>query len=122
MAKLSNIFPFYIRILINNIFFDVGGSADSYICLPGGKPIIRTNDFYMRGGVSLGTYCSNAPYISLNPRFANAGDSTGAGADYHLQTISPIRILGVILPRVLNDYDGKRRPTARGFSIGAFQS
>jgi len=107
--------------VINNIFFDVGGGADSYICLPEGNPIIRTNDFYMRAGVSPGTYCSNAPYISLNPRFANAGDSTGAGADYHLQTISPIRNLGVMLPRVLNDYDGKPRPIGTGFSIGAFQ-
>src|SRR5277367_3592611 len=36
--------------VINNIFFDVGEGGDSYMCLPGGSPVIEANDFYMRGG------------------------------------------------------------------------
>lgn len=106
--------------VINNIFFDVGAGGDSYMCLPGGSPIIEANDFYMRGGTSLGTYCSNAPYISLNPMFVNAGDSTGSGADYHLQSSSPVIDNGVTLTQVPVDYDGTSRPIG-GYSIGAFQ-
>jgi hypothetical protein len=74
----------------------------------------------MRGGTSLGTYCSNAPFISLNPMFVNSGDSTGVGADYHLQSSSPISDNGVTLTQVPVDYDGTARPTG-GYSIGAFQ-
>jgi len=105
----------------NNIFFDVGAGGDSYMCLPGGSPLILSNDFHMRAGVTPGTYCSNAPYISVNPLFVNAGDSTGAGADYHLQAASPIKNDGVAIPQVANDYDGKARPIGAGYSIGAFQ-
>jgi len=105
----------------NNIFFDVGTGGDSYMCLPGGSPLILSNDFHMRAGVTPGTYCSNAPYISVNPLFVNAGDSTGAGADYHLQAASPIKNDGVAIPQVANDYDGKARPIGAGYSIGAFQ-
>ncbi len=107
--------------IINNIFFDVGGGGDSYACIPGANPIIEGNEFYMRGGVSPGNFCSNAPYISVNPTFVNAGDSTGVGADYHLQAESPIKESGLILPEVSNDYDGKPRPIGRGYSIGAFE-
>lgn len=105
----------------NNIFFDVGAGGDSYICINGGSPLIQSNDFYLRGGVTPGTYCSNAPYISVNPLFVNAGDSTGAAADYHLQAGSPIKDNGVTLPQVANDYDGKARPIGAGYSIGAFE-
>jgi hypothetical protein len=75
----------------------------------------------MRAGVTPGTYCSNAPYLSVNPLFVNAGDSTGGGADYHLQAGSPIKDNGVTLPQVINDYDGKARPIGAGYSIGAFE-
>lgn len=105
----------------NNIFFDVGAGGDSYMCLPGGSPVIEANDFYMRDGGRLGNYCSKAPYISLNPTFVNAGDSTGAGADYHLQSGSPIKDNGVTLSQVPADYDGTARPLGAGYSIGAFQ-
>jgi len=107
--------------VINNIFFDVGAGGDSYMCLPGGSPVIRANDFYLRGGGSPGNYCSNAPYISLNPTFVNPGDSTGAGADYHLQSGSPLKDNGVTLSQVSVDYDGASRPTGNGYSIGAFE-
>jgi len=107
--------------VINNIFFDVGAGGDSYMCLPGGSPVIQANDFYMRGGGSLGNYCSNAPYISFNPTFVNAGDSTGSGADYHLQSGSPIKDNGVTLSQVPVDYDGTPRPLGAGYSIGAFE-
>jgi hypothetical protein len=105
----------------NNIFFDVGGGGDSYMCLAGGNPIIQSNDFYMRGGTSVGSYCSNAPYLSVNPAFVNSGDATGAGANYHLQAGSPVKDNGVTLPQVTNDYDGTIRPIGPGYSIGAFE-
>ena len=53
--------------------------------------------------------------------FVNAGDSTGAGADYHLQSGSPIKDNGVTLSQVPADYDGTARPIGAGYSIGAFQ-
>jgi hypothetical protein len=105
----------------NNIFFDVGEGGDSYMCITGGSPAIHSNDFYMRGGVKPGTYCSSAPYISVNPLFVSAGDSTGAGADYHLQAASPVKDNGVTLPQVTNDLDAKARPVGAGYSIGAFE-
>jgi hypothetical protein len=107
--------------VINNIFFDVGGGGDSYMCIAGGNPTIQDNDFYMRGGGKLGTYCSNAPYISLNPLFVNPGDSTGNGADYHLQSSSPLKDDGVTLSQVANDYDATPRPLGSAYSIGSFE-
>jgi len=107
--------------VINNIFFDVGDGGDSYLCLSVSGPIIAANDLYMRGGTALGNYCSNAPYISLNPLFVNPGDSTGLGADYHLQSSSPILDKGVVLPQVTIDYDGVKRPQGLDYSIGAFE-
>jgi hypothetical protein len=107
--------------IINNIFYDVGSGGDSYLCLSSGSPLIEANDFYMPGGAAVGTWCSNAPYISLDPMFVNYGDSTGAGADYHLQSSSPIKDDGTTLSNVPNDYDGTLRPIGPGYAIGAFE-
>lgn len=106
--------------VINNIFYDVGSGGDSYACIPSGSPTIEANDFFMPSG-SPGTWCSNAPYISVNPLFVNAGDPTGAGADYHLQSTSPVKDNGVALTGVVNDYDGTARPIGAGYSLGAFE-
>jgi len=106
--------------VINNIFYDVGSGGDSYACIPGGSPTIEANDFFMPSG-SPGTWCSNAPYISVNPLFVNAGDPTGAGADYHLQSTSPVKDNGITLTGVVNDYNGTARPIGAGYSLGAFE-
>src|SRR5258708_29120923 len=73
--------------IINNIFYDVGYSGDSYAAVPDGSPSPRfeANDFYMPAGASKGTYPSEEPSISVPPKFVNYGDSTAAGADFHLQ-------------------------------------
>jgi Bacterial Ig domain/Right handed beta helix region len=108
--------------IINNIFFDVGRGGDSYLCSAGGNPTIQDNDFFMRGGASPGNYCSSAPYTSVNPLFVNAGDSTGNGADYHLQSSSPVKDNGANMSsNVPNDYDGTARPIGAGYSLGAFE-
>jgi Right handed beta helix region len=107
--------------IINNVFYDVGSGGDSYACIPGGNPTIATNDFFLPGGATPGNYCSNAPFISEDPMFAAYGDSTGAGADYHLQSASPIKDSGTALSTVPNDYDGTARPVGPGYSIGAFE-
>ena len=60
------------------------------------------------------------PYISVDPMFVNYGDSTAAGADFHLQPGSPLKGAGVTLPQVTNDYYGTSRGTS-GYSIGAAQ-
>jgi hypothetical protein len=106
--------------IINNIFYDVGSGGDSYACIPGGNPTVEANDFFMPGG-PVGTYCSNAPYVSLDPMFVNYGNATGLGADYHLQSSSPVRDAGVVLSAVTNDYDGNPRPISGPYSMGAFQ-
>jgi hypothetical protein len=106
--------------IVNNIFYDVGQGQDAYACIPSGFPTISANDFIMRSGPT-GTYCGGAPYFSLDPIFQNSGDSTGVGADYHLQSASPIKDLGATIGNVTNDYDGTPRPTGPGYSIGAFE-
>jgi hypothetical protein len=90
------------------------------VCLPGGTPIIEANDFDMRGGGTPGTYCSGAPHLSVDPMFVNPGDSTGDGADYHLQPSSPLIAAGVTLPQVIDDHDGVARAPG-AYSIGAYQ-
>ncbi len=107
--------------VINNIFYDVGSGGDSYLCLRGGDPIIKTNDFYMPHDARLGTYCSNAPYLNLDPLFVNSGDQNGIGADYHLRGSSPPKDRGTPIPGVAIDYDATARPAGTGWSIGAFQ-
>jgi chloramphenicol 3-O-phosphotransferase len=106
--------------IINNIFYDVGSGQDSYACIPAGNPTIAANDFFMPGA-PVGTYCSNAPYVSLNPMFVNYGNLSGLGADYHLQSSSPVKDAGVTLNAVTNDYDGLSRPIGPGYSMGAFE-
>jgi len=107
--------------IVNNIFYDVGSSGDSYACIPSGSPTIESNDFFMPGGASLGSWCSNAPYTSVDPKFVNYGDATGAGADFHLQSTSPVIADGTTLSTVTNDYDGIARPAGSGYSLGAYQ-
>jgi hypothetical protein len=51
----------------------------------------------------------------------SAGDSTGGGADYHLQATSPVRDSGNTLSAVPVDYDGTARPLGAGYAIGAFE-
>ena len=106
--------------IINNIYYDVGASGDSYAEVPSGSPVFQANDFRMPGGARLGTYPSVEPYISVDPMFVNYGDSTAAGADFHLQPGSPLKGAGVTLPQVTNDYYGNSRGTS-GYSIGAAQ-
>ena len=104
--------------IINNIFYDVGAGGDSYAEVPSGSPVFQANDFYMPGGARVGTYPTIEPYISVAPMFVNYGDSTGGGADFHLQAGSPLLGAGVILPQVTNDYYGTSRGTT-AYSVGA---
>jgi len=105
--------------IINNIFYDVGAGGDSYADVPSGSPVFQANDFRMPGGAGLGTYPSVEPYISVDPMFVNYGDSTGAGADFHLQSSSSLKGAGVTLPQITNDFYGNSRTS--GYSIGAAQ-
>jgi hypothetical protein len=106
--------------IINNIFYDVGAGCDAYASVPGGSPIFKANDFYMPGGASVGSYPSVEPFISLAPMFLSYGDSTGAGADFHLRPDSPLKNAGVTLPQVANDFYGNSRGTT-AYSVGAAQ-
>jgi len=106
--------------IINNIYYDVGARGDSYAEVPGGSPLFQANDFRMPGGASLGTYPSVEPYISVDPGFVNYGDSTAAGADFHLQAGSALKGAGITLRQVTNDFYGTSRGTS-GYSIGAAQ-
>jgi hypothetical protein len=104
--------------IINNVFYDVGAGGDSYASVPGGRPVFEANDFYRPGGGTLGTYPTVEPYISVAPMFVSYGDSTGAGADFHLQAGSPLKGAGIALPQVTDDFYGNSRETAR-YSVGA---
>ena len=106
--------------IINNIFYDVGAGGDSYACIPSGSPTIETNDFYMPGGGSLGSWCSNAPYMSFNPMFVSDGDATGNGANYTLQSGSPALTAGTSLQGITSDIEGLVRALTSGFAIGAY--
>jgi Right handed beta helix region/Protein of unknown function (DUF1565) len=104
--------------IINNIFYDVGAGGDAYASVPSGNPIFEANDFYMPGDASVGSYPSVEPFISVAPMFVNYGDSTGAGADFHLQQNSSLKGAGVTLPQVTNDFYGNTRGTT-AYSVGA---
>jgi len=104
--------------IVNNIFFNVGGGGDSYACIDSASLsglAIAANDHFMTHG-SPGNYCSEAPYISHNPKFINS-----ASLDFHLQQSSPLIDRGVTLSLVLDDYDGARRPRGNAYDIGAFE-
>jgi hypothetical protein len=106
--------------IINNIFYDVGNPGDAYAEVPSGSPVFQANDFYMPLGATVGTYPTVEPYMSIAPMFVNYGDSTGAGADFHLQSGSGLIGTGITLPQVTNDFYGNSRP-AVGYSVGAAQ-
>jgi hypothetical protein len=101
--------------LINNIFYDVGSGGDSYACIDSGSSstAIASNDHYMPSGAP-GTYCSNAPHMTVDPKFVDAG------GDFHLQALSPMIGVGTTLTGVTNDYYGTSRlPVA--YDLGAIQ-
>jgi hypothetical protein len=52
--------------------------------------------------------------------FVNYGDSTGAGADFHLQPSSGLKGAGVTIPTVTDDFYGTSR-VGSAYSIGAAQ-
>jgi hypothetical protein len=106
--------------IINNIFYDVGYSGDSYAGVPSGSPVFEANDFYMPGGATVGTYPTVEPHMSVAPGFVSYGDSTGGGADLHLRSDSGLKGAGVPLPHVSNDYYGNSRGTT-AYSVGAAQ-
>lgn len=104
--------------IINNIFYNVGEGGDSYACVDSASSSgisIKTNDHFMSSG-SPGTYCSNAPYISRDPKFVNPG-----ALDLHLQSGSTLIDAGTAAGSVLNDYDGISRPQGSAYDIGAFE-
>lgn len=102
----------------NNIFYNVGRGGDSYACIDSGSQsgiVIATNDHFMSTG-SPGTYCSNAPFVSYDPKFANVG-----ALDFHLQPGSPSIDSGTTLGSVTDDYDGTKRPQGAGYDLGGFE-
>lgn len=98
--------------VVNNIFFDVGSGSDPFITSC--NPTIETTDFFMRSG-SPGSGCN---FLSENPLFVSDGDTTGLGADYHLQASSPLIGVGTT-DGVTVDFDGVTRGTPP--SIGAYE-
>jgi hypothetical protein len=108
--------------IIDNIYYDVGYSGDSYAEVPSGSPspVFEDNDFYMPGGATVGTYPSPEPSLSIAPMFVNYGDATGAGADFHLQPASGLKSAGVTLPTVTDDFYGTSR-VGSAYSVGAAQ-
>ena len=98
--------------VIDNIFFDVGAGSGPFITSC--NPTIENNDFFMRSG-SPGSGCS---FLSNNPMFVSNGDSTGLGADYHLQASSHLIGAGVV-DGVSTDFDGVARSAPP--SIGAYE-
>ena len=99
--------------VINNVFFDVGSGSDPFITTC--TPTIENNNFSMHSG-SPGSGCS---FTSLNTDFVSNGDSTGLGADYHLQVASPLIGAG-IADGVLTDFDGVTAQCSSP-SIGAYE-
>jgi len=108
--------------IIDNIYYDVGYSGDSYAEVPSGSPspVFEDNDFYMPNGATVGTYPSPEPSLSIAPMFVNYGDATGAGADFHLQPASGLKGAGVTLPTVTDDFYGTSR-VGSAYSVGAAQ-
>jgi hypothetical protein len=106
--------------VINNIFYDVGSGGDAYSAVTqGGNPVFQANDFYMPGNGTVGSYPTVEPFTQLDPLFANYGDPTAAGADFHLQSTSKLIGAGVVLPLVTNDFYGNSRGATN--SVGAAQ-
>jgi Right handed beta helix region len=102
----------------DNIFFDSGSGGDSYTT--SGAVTLYNNDCIMRSGANCGTYPANYPHVSVTPMFVSRGDSTGAGADYHLQGGSPLLGSASTVPAVDVDFDGVTRPPGT-YSHGAYQ-
>jgi len=102
----------------DNIFYDCGNGGDSYAS--GSGMTLFDNDCIMRSGADCGTYPANYPHLKLNPGFVNSGDATGAGADYHLQSTSPLLGTAATVNGVSVDFDGVTRPSGT-YSFGAFQ-
>jgi len=102
----------------NNIFLDVGSGGDSYACVDSASLsglVVAANDHFMTHGPP-GNYCSDAPYLSVDPRFVNA-----SALDFHLQQSSLLIDMALTLTSVPNDYEGTSRPQGKGYDIGAFE-
>jgi hypothetical protein len=70
---------------------------------------------FVQGGAP-GTYCGNAPHLTLDPLFTNI-----AALDVHLQSNSPVIDQGTTLAQVTNDYYAGPRPQGAGYDIGAVE-
>jgi hypothetical protein len=104
--------------IANNIFYNVGSGEDSYVCADAAsQPTLQVaaNDQFVQGGTP-GTYCGNAPHLTLDPLFNNT-----AAMDFHLQSNSPLIDHGLTLSQVTNDYFGTARPQGAGYDIGAVE-
>ena len=105
--------------ITNNIFYNVGSGDDSYVCADTTSQAtlqVASNDHFMQGGAAPGTYCGNAPHLTLDPLFTNA-----AANDFHLQSNSPMIDQGTTLTQVTNDYYATPRPQGAGYDIGAVE-
>ena len=102
----------------DNIFFDSGNGGDSYTTTS--AVTLYSNDCIMRSGADCGTYPSNYSHLKLNPGFVNSGNSSGAGADYHLQAASPLLGTATTITGVNTDFDDITR-SAGSYSFGAYQ-
>jgi Right handed beta helix region/Pel9A-like, right handed beta helix region len=123
-AVIFNITPVPGSEAINNIFYDGGSGWGAWQGSPSALSNL-TNACYQRSGAACSTSGGGAAgtlsFIAADPLFVNNGDSTGAGADYHLQSASPIKDSGTALNLVPIDHDGAARPQGSGYSIGAFE-
>jgi Protein of unknown function (DUF1565) len=105
--------------IANNIFYEVGSGRDSYACID--EPsraglIVAANDHYMSEGKP-GTYCSQAPHLTLNPHFIDP-----VNLDLRLEPGSPLIGAGIPLAEVSDDFFGQPRPTGSRYDLGAIDS
>lgn len=100
-----------------------GGPGGFYYQEPIGHVIRKNNLYYGIRGVGcpigyLNEKCGNPLFLS-EPKFSKERDLDNF--DFHLYGASPAREGGAIIPEVRFDREGKPRPAARSYDIGAFQ-
>jgi hypothetical protein len=104
----------------NNIFYQPRNAA---ITVGGGPTFanvsVRNNittaatiaDLMLSGMTSGNNWTSTDPMLTSAER-----------GDFHVQAGSPAIDMGLPMPEVINDFDGRKRPQGAGYDIGAYES
>jgi hypothetical protein len=101
-----------------------GGPGGFYFQKPIGHVVRSNNIFYGLRGLHCptghpGERCDDPKFVS-QPHFNSEKDLDNFNV--HLSPLSPARGAGATLPEVGSDYEGKPRPAAGGYDIGATQN